>query len=299
MRIRGILPFSLLVLSTCGHGNMQAVKTRPTPTPPSTIIALSPPKISPTHFKDIRSAVASILNDNVKVVAFGEIHKEEASNLPSTLHHFSKNIMPLLAENGITNIVLEHLPSGKKAHSEFKAFGKTHKLGPFLKDWFAYHADYCGVIVAFEQAHALGISLHGGNASGEKEYNANLTRRAQLINQRTLAVIYSLLKKKKRVAAYTGALHNNIKPKAGKEDQSFGHILRKELGKGYVEVDIYLPDLFPAVEDGYLGLWGMTPPVPDEGVNLINIKNGRYVLILPRFKNPIINHIPKAAPSCP
>lgn len=298
MKVRTLLPIAVFLLGSCNHG-AKIVKPQPSHAPKPMVVA--PAKLSFTHFNSFQSAMENILNDNIRIIAFGEIHKNEASNLTSTLQHFSRKVMPLLAKHEITDLVLEHLPSGEKAKTEIENFGNSQKLGPFLADWFAFHSDYCGVIEAMKQAHRLGIDLHGSNAAGEEEYNANLTRMGELINERTLEIVRMLLKQKgKRFAVYGGATHNDISPPAEKKDRNFGNILSRELGKGYVEVDIYLPDLVPTISDqSLLGLEEWQSLAPKKGANVVRVNGQRFIIILPPSNDPIVEQIPPAAPACP
>jgi hypothetical protein len=310
--IRGILPLSLLLLASCGPA--KAIRQHQTP-PPAIALAkraaspvVAPPakvELIPAQtvlkFETPKAAIKHIFtsNQNIQVIAFGEIHKSKASNLTPTLDHFAKEILPVLADNQIHDVVWEHIFSGQGTQAELAAFNKTQKLGPILSQWLAFHPDYCGVIEMLRQASTLDITLHGCRASDQQEYLAHLSAPGSLIQKQALAAIKTLLSQDKRVAVYTGAIHNDIEPLTGEGHKSYGLPLRQALGKVYVEVDIYLPELIPNVDAGYLKMDNWEKLVPEKGANLVNLHNGRYILVLPRFSEPVAFEIPEKAPSCP
>ncbi|MFC1568372.1 hypothetical protein ACFL37_01580 [Candidatus Margulisiibacteriota bacterium] len=309
---RAILPLSLFMLASCAPA--KAIRQHQTAPPAVTLaktatspVIAPPAQVEPvaaqtvTNFESMGAAIKHIFasEQNIQVIAFGEIHKSKASNLTPTLDHFAHEVPPVLADNNILDVVWEHIFSGKATQEEIAAFNKIQKLGPVLSQWLAYHPDYCGVIEMLRQADALGISLHGCRASDQEEYLGHLANPGTLIQKQALAAILGLLGQGKQVAVYTGAIHNDIEPLAGEGLKSFGQALRSKLGSGYVEVDIYLPELIPNVDAAYLKLDNWEALAPEKGVNLVNLHNGRYVLILPRFSEPVVFEIPDKAPVCP
>ncbi|MBN2057576.1 MAG: hypothetical protein JW782_02115 [Candidatus Saganbacteria bacterium] len=287
MNILRLLPLTMMLLSGCGASRAHISPPAEEP-PAATVAVIAPPQTAPdrtvTNYPDLRSAVASILNDSIQVVAFGEIHKKEISDLVSTMQYFAREVMPLLADQGITDLVWEHLPAGESAAAEIEAFGQTQALGPFLTHWFGYNPDLPGALEVLRQARALGISLHGCHASGTGEYYANRLNIVEFLNERCLAVTQSLIEPDRRIAVYTGANHNNELPVAGQDHLSFGDELSSQFGDGYMEIDILLPELIPATQD-LLHLDNWQELVPESGVNHIAFASGRQVIILSESLN--------------
>jgi hypothetical protein len=337
MKLQRLLPLSLFALSACAPVKPPLVTVKPPtsqrsitqtiPSPqtatslpslpvqlPSTPLLVSPsanepaalpPKprrveyLSVSRHANVTSAVEAIFsaNKNLRMISFGEIHKTEGSNLNSTLTYFAAQVMPVLKKYGINDLVFEPLPSGKKEITELQTFYRTLRLGPVLSRWFAYSSDYCAVINAIIKAIAQKIKLHPCHVSGIDEYRNNLPYLEGIINRNALFQIQSLLGRGNRVASYTGIDHNDIKPSTEKEYSSFGHVLRRELGAGYVEVDIYVPELLPLVYNKTaLRKWLFL--VPARGVNLVDFENGSYAIILPRSRQPIKESPPEETPVC-
>jgi hypothetical protein len=302
MRVRQLLPLTMMLLASCGSIRQQASPTQTTIQPTITIVA--PPTTRDNiliNYPDLRSAVSAILTNDIQVIAFGEIHKARASNLTSTMQIFAREIIPLLAEQGITDLVIEHIPSGDLASRELAEYTATGQFGPFLSRWFAYNPDYCGIIEIIRQSQASGLRLHGSHASSTEEYRQNITELPTFLNRRLLETIQPLISEGRRIAVYSGAKHNNIVPISGQDGRSFGQIIERQLGNSYREVDLYQPDLAAELDDqAVLSLDGLSSYIPETGVNLIERSIiPRSIIVLPRSNDPIIQQIPLEAPSCP
>jgi len=272
-----------MLLTACAPMRNQVTRQQtPIPTQAATAIIEPPayPGRTVTSHESLRQAVESIITTNHQVIAFGEIHKNEVSDLVSTMQYFAREVMPLLAEQGITDLVWEHLPAGATAAAEVEAFGQSQQVGPFLTEWFGYNADLPAVLEVLQQAHALGITLHGCHASSTAEYHANLMNIVSFLNERCLATTQALIEPGRRIAVYAGAHHNNQFPVAGQDHLSFGDELQAQLGNAFVEVDILLPELIPSAED-LLRIDGWQSLAPENGATQLSFASGRQVVILP------------------
>jgi len=310
MRItRTLLPLTFSLMTACY--SPAALRTRVISAPqsmPSATAAASasapitaPPvteiKYNVTNFASLSAAFENLLTDSVKVVAIGEIHKSHSSNLPSTMSYF-KDALPIFSQRGFKDLVFEPLPSNAKAESEAKLSGKTRGYGPFLNDWFAYHDDYCGIFLSIVAASSSGIAVHGVHFRDTKEQEAQFSNLAVLITSRARMETHELLAKDKKVIIYTGAVHNDIDPLTFREQLSFGKDLRKELDSGYIEVDIFLPELADNVPSDVINMTNYKNYIPTDGVNVVNPQTGRYVILLPKFNGQVVNSIPEKNPAC-
>jgi hypothetical protein len=252
------------------------------------------PNYTVVHFDSLSAALDSSLTEAVRVVAFGEIHKTENSSLVSTLQHFAPEAFPLLAQRHFNDFVFEGLPSSRQAAIE----ASRGRFGHFLQTWFAYHADYCGILSVLRQASQTGVRLHGVNFQNLAEQYAHFPQAAELINQRTLTTTQELLARGRRVALYNGLDHNNLTCLYGNTQTCFGQTLRRQLGSGYIEVDLLIPELAQLVSAGNIAFPEWISNIPSQGVNRITFENGRTIIIFPWSITPIQEEFPIAAPAC-
>lgn len=251
-------------------------------TPVSTPLGCQP-TFCAEHFSSLTEAIEPLLKMNSRVVAFGEIHKMKAGALLSTQSYFATEVMPLLAANGYKHLVWESLPSSFEAEFEINNYPRTRQFGPLLAKWFKDQPDLSGVIAIMNAAAENEVSLYGSHAKDpvENYFLQQNETLAATINSRTLTQIRLLLAQEKKVASYTGAQHNNFIPVEGEEERSFGQTLKAELGKNYLEIDLYLPQLMASQPEQYIEVPNGAAFSPLDGVNALRFTNGRHVLILP------------------
>jgi len=274
---------------SCTLSQSQAVRL---PLPENTQ-APSPPEISPFEHA-IKSALNQIFSNSPKVVAFGEIHKTDLLNYPSTALRFAEIILPHLPEYGIKDLVIEFLPDDPVIDAELALFrekGRISNETPNIRSWMD-GPEYCGIRKILEVARVQNITLHGGNLSLAEVPNVSLLGDmvaqdlegiANRVGKHTLQRIQRILDQGRPVASYGGMRHNNINPSAADVQASYGDELVTQLGDKYVEVDLLVPEPVASyVEQIHLENWEMY--IPSEGFNLIN-QGQRFLLIFPRTPN--------------
>jgi hypothetical protein len=242
--------------------------------------AQSPAKPELTHYDKLDEALALIINDQVKVVSFGAPPKKEYSNLPSPLQAFARQVLPFLQAKGFRALVMADLPASPEAEAE----AGQKQFGPVLSNWYSFSHDHCSLKETFAQANSLGIALHGAAASSIQKYTNNLLNSAWPIKARTLKTIDALLGQGKTVITFHDTAANDLTPQPKKADASFGWELNKRLGAGYMEIDLFQPELVPAgKEQELMGVANWRNYIPAKGVNVLRFNNGRQVIILPLF----------------
>lgn len=240
-------------------------------------------------YPSLKIAMECILTPDIKVVGFGEVHKLKYSNIPSTLDHIADDIVPILSKLGFTDLILEHLPTSSPAEDEANDYHRTHKFGPALRDHYASDKDYCGIIKTFDKARSQGLWLRGCHAGSIEEQINNYYHLGRYINERIMEKGERILNKNGKFAFVAGMLHNNIEPVKDEyeKNSSIGNIFRQKLGKGYMEIDIFVPEFAKRVEKKWLSLDTWDRYIPKQGVKVLNFGNGRYAVILPWFPHPI------------
>ena len=117
--------------------------------------------------------------------------------------------------------------------------------------------------------------------SGEVDYDKLLQLIGGELHRNVRAVLDA--HKQATVVVYGGSLHNDRQPNEGVAAYSYGAKLAAELGNGYVELDLYVPELVE--NDETLGAEPWFPllarAAPDKVV-LIERGPGSYILLLQR-----------------
>jgi hypothetical protein len=118
-----------------------------------------------------------------------------------------------------------------------------------------------------------------GSGEGEVDYDKLL----QLIGRELLATSRKALAKGKLVVVYGGSLHNDRAPNQGVAAYSYGAPLAQELGHGYVELDLYIPELIVGDELMKAEPWyPLTEKATAGQVVLVERSEDSYILLLQR-----------------
>ncbi len=278
-------------------------------TPKFTVEVEHPPAANNAPFTDMQSALETIFSSQPKVLAFGEIHKRNMpGRYPSATMHFANEILPFLADRGVKDLVFEPLPDDPAIEAELQIFMARGTLGadtPGINLWIQGD-DHCAKLRVLEVAREKGVTVHGGNMSMTEcpdpvaipqMYQADPERVGGMVREHTLAWIQRLLEEEKSVASFNGLIHNDYAPVENYRMQSFGDELYAQLGNGYAEVDLVVPEQglrYPA-EVNYPG-WENVVPIAGK-VTLID-QRPRFLMIFPRSSNATI-HGPEEGMTCP
>jgi len=221
-------------------------------------------------------------------VAFGEIHPQSPAQ--SITGIFTSEILPALAEGGITELVLEALFYDPTIEQDLVIFYKTGQLNeketPALLANIELYTDADLIKSLLLKARELGIRVHPGGLSRETAqatiFQRDFSRREDLrlraqgeITQNILHKINHLLEQGRRVAVFSGRRHNDIHPTPADSVNgvNFGTFLQERLGNAYFEVDLMRGNNIRSPirpED-----------VPQDGVNIFQEDNS-YTLVFPQ-----------------
>jgi len=242
----------------------------------------------PTHFQSAGDVLEEILAEEPQVVAFGEIHPQSPAQ--SITGIFTSEILPALAEGGITELVLEALFYDPTIEQDLVIFYKTGRLNeketPALLANIELYTDADLIKSLLLKARELGIRVHPGGLSRETAqatiFQRDFSRREDLrlraqgeITQNILHKINHLLEQGRRVAVFSGRRHNDIHPTPADSVNgvNFGTFLQERLGNAYFEVDLMRGNNIRSPirpED-----------VPQDGVNIFQEDNS-YTLVFPQ-----------------
>jgi hypothetical protein len=241
-----------------------------------------------THFQSAGEVLEEILAEEPQVVAFGEIHPQSLGQ--SITGIFTDEILPALAEGGITELVLEALFYDPTIEQDLVIFYKTGRLNeketPALLANIELYTDEDLIKSLLFKARELGIRVHPGGLSRETAqatiFRPDFSTRDELrlraqseITQNILHKINHLLDQGRRVAVFSGRRHNDIHPTPADSVNgvNFGTFLQERLGNAYFEVDLMRGNNIRSPirpED-----------VPQDGVNIFQEDNS-YTLVFPQ-----------------
>jgi len=240
------------------------------------------------HFQSAGEALAEILAEDPRVVAFGEIHPQSPAQ--SITGIYTSEILPALAGGGITELVLEALFSDPTIEQDLVIFYKTGRLNeketPALLANIELYTDADLIKSLLLKARELGIRVHPGGLSRETAqatiFRPDFSTRDELrlraqseITQNILHKINHLLDQGRRVAVFSGRRHNDIHPTPADSVNgvNFGTFLQERLGNAYFEVDLMRGNnIREPIEQ---------EDVPQDGVNVIKDENS-YTFVFPR-----------------
>lgn len=202
-------------------------------------------------FKTASLAIAHIIESHPKngprVLGFGEFHKLNSSApVRSALRQFAGGIIDLLADN-TSDLVLESWTvdpkCGRTAKAVTKQVKKTIERPAETESEMQLLARKVkgfgirGHALEFECAEYKGLLVDG---------QVDHTKLLTAVNGKLASSTKMALKtadKNKMLIIYGGATHNNLSPYEGLESWSYGPEIAKITNDGYIEIDLYVPEL--------------------------------------------------------
>lgn len=216
--------------------------TQPPPPAAEAAPALPPHQV----FASTELAMQHILARKPRIVGVGEVHATtDGPAVPSTLSRFTDRVLPVLAPT-TTDLVIEtwRLESacGETAAAVVTSVETDTKRPETTKSEIELLA---------ERAVALGVRPHDLPITCD-EYPALMGEDGQVDYDRLLVLLTGKLgdfaargldTPDARLVLYGGAMHNDLFPREGLEKYSYGPAIQAKGGEGYVEVDLYQPEL--------------------------------------------------------
>lgn len=244
---------------------------------------------------DLATAIRELVKDDVRVVAFGELHQraDRATAARSALARFSDDVLPVIAER-TSDLVIEtwlfDKNCGEKAAKATAQVEATMQRPPETKSELA---------TVVERARAAGVQPHAMRVTCDDwarvappgkdiDYEVMLTlitRELGRIATQAIAHRDKAKAPRRLVAVYGGALHNDLHPIDGLADWSFAATVDAAAPGGYLEIDLYVPEYAELDTLSQNELWFplVAKAAPDK---VIVIERGprSYLLLLPRAR---------------
>jgi hypothetical protein len=286
-------PSSRTPLLTNQQSTAQAV---PTASPPSLspLQAIEPRACGALDclaFASPEAAFEYVLRSQPRVLALGEAHAQEGTTgIRSSTRRFAEQLMPLVAGKS-KHIVIELL----LANCAKKTVERAARTQAPVTEHQA-KSNQNEFITLGKYAQRLGIEPQALTPECA-EYDAaagedGVAQLLSLVARQTRRSVEALLAKPEAsnelVLIYGGALHNDLYPRVGQEDWSFGPQLSAATRGRYLELDLIVPEFVKDTE-----AWRALPWF--EAFDREHLRNetllyrpapGSFVLIFPKTETP-------------
>ncbi|MBL4636111.1 MAG: hypothetical protein JKY56_19785 [Kofleriaceae bacterium] len=240
-------------------------------------------------FANASLAIAHIIKSHPqgvpRVLGFGEFHKLKSSApVRSALRQFAGGMIDLIGP-ATSDLVLESWTidphCGRTADVVKKQVEKTIERPPETENEMA---------VLVRKIKALGIRGHALEFQCD-EYKRLLVD-GKLDHAKVLTAVSSKLgtsakglldsaDKSKMIVIYGGATHNNISPYEGLESWSYAPEIAKITNNGFIEIDLYVPELVEGDELLETEAWyPLLKEARKDQVILIRRESHSYILLL-------------------
>jgi hypothetical protein len=242
------------------------------------------------RFADPRSAFEYSVRESPRVIAVGETHAQKnAPRVTSATRRFGEQLLPAL-KGRAKGIVIEFVvPEKRCEQKEEEAVRKRQEVvtkpqaetnqNEFVTLGFAAKKLDIFPLALVPTCDELRNVL----ASGDADIAAMLALIADLTFRETSGFL-DHGDPNLAVITYGGLLHNDLVPRPGRENWTFGPRLKERSAGRYVEVDLIIPEFIKAEEPWTSLAWYPHYSAERDGAHaiLFQATPGSYVLIFPR-----------------
>ncbi len=198
-------------------------------------------------FSNAAAAFDFVLAENPRVLAVGEAHAQsDGPKSASSTRRFMDGLLPHLSPRASDLVIELWLANGSCGKVEKRvAQQQTAVTAPQAA------TNQNEFLELGDRAKGLGIMPHALVPSCEQYQKisgagaADIEEMLSMIKSVTQRDVEQLLAKRapeRLVVAYGGAMHNDLAPRAGREDFSFGPALAAATGGRYIELDLVIPE---------------------------------------------------------
>lgn len=198
-------------------------------------------------FATASDAFDFVLADRPRVLAVGEAHTQGGNpGARSTVRRFMDGLLQKLAPRA-TDLVIELWLANGSCGTVEKQVAQQQRAVT-APQAASNQNDF---IELGRRAKALGIQPQALVPTCEQYVNiANsgardveeMLRMIKVVTQRDIEALLAKRAPERLIVAYGGAMHNDLEPRAGREDFSFGPELSRATSNRYVELDLITPE---------------------------------------------------------
>ncbi len=272
--------------------------------PQASVLAAQPtsaaPQPAPAKFRDCgdlgckafasaADAFAFVLAEQPRVLAVGEAHAQgDGPKSASSTRRFMDGLLPQLSPRASDLVIELWLANGSCGKVEQKV--AEQQVAVTAPQAATNQNEF---VELGHRAKALGIMPHALVPSCEQYKQiagagaADIEAMLTMLKSVTARDVTQLLAKRapeRLVVAYGGAMHNDLTPRRGREDFSFGPELNQTTGGRYIELDLVIPEQIKDTEAWRALPWYAHYPKEDAGTEayLFSWAHHAYALLFPR-----------------
>lgn len=207
-----------------------------------------------------QALVPLILHHKARLIAFGEAHAPASFQGATTVHRFTSDLLPTIAD-GASHLLLELLNPPKEGCETEKAAAQEESekitAGQSKQNQNEYftlgtESRKLGVIPDILWSTCEDLAFI---ASPEGGVVAMMETIAKLSEKNLKEQLRTPRKGRPLVLAYGGALHNDVTPRAGRESWSYGPKMWEDVKGRYLEIDLIVPELIADSESWRSFAW--------------------------------------------
>jgi hypothetical protein len=267
----------------------------PSVAPAPSVAAPSPPayrdcgELGCKAFASSEAAFDYVLAEQPRVLAVGEAHAQgNGPGGPSSTQRFMERLLPRLAPRASDLVIELWLANGSCGKVEQKV--ATQQKAVTAPQAATNQNEF---VELGHRAKALGIMPHALVPSCEQYQKIagagaadieEMLRMIKAVTQHDVEALLSQRAPERLVVAYGGAMHNDLVPREGREDFSFGPALKAMTADRYVELDLVIPEQIKDTE-AWRGLPWYAHYSPEKAGNdayLYSWAPHAYVLLFPK-----------------
>jgi hypothetical protein len=240
-------------------------------------------------FSSAEAAFDHVLLEKPRVLAIGEAHAQSAGpKVASSTKRFMDALLPRLAPRAADLVIELWVANGSCGKVEQKVQKQQEAVtapqaatnqNEFME--LGHRAKALGIM-----PHALVPSCEQYGkiaAAGAGDIEEMLTM-LKVVTARDVSALLAKRGPERLIIAYGGAMHNDLVPRPGREDFSFGPELAKATGERYVELDLVIPEQIKDTETWRAQPWyaQYTAQNPSTDAYLLSWAPHAYALVFPR-----------------
>ena len=240
-------------------------------------------------FSSAEAAFDHVLLENPRVLAIGEAHAQSTGpKLTSSTRRFMDALLPRLRPRAADLVIELWVANGSCGKVEQKVQKQQEAVtapqaatnqNEFME--LGHRAKALGIM-----PHALVPSCEQYQkiaAAGAGDIEEMLTM-LKVVTARDVSALLAKRGPERLIIAYGGAMHNDLVPRPGREDFSFGPELAKVSGERYVELDLVIPEQIKDTDTWRALPWYSRYPAANPGTDayLLSWAPHAYALVFPK-----------------
>jgi hypothetical protein len=269
------------------------------PLPPSATACPTQGKVRCTKFTAANEAFRWVLAFDPTVLAIGEAHAQRGTeSITSSTKHFTDDFLPLL-QGRASDVVVELWAPDPTCQREVKAVASAQKQvtsaqAPTTQNEYvalAVRAREKGIVPWLLRPTCDDFAMLVDAGADDVGASLGLVRRLtqSMIEKRLETSGAERDGGTKLVVAYGGAMHNDIEPDPEMKAYAFGPDMVKAHGKGYIELDLIVPEYVKDTPTWkklpWYGAWQVETG-PKNQATLLRTGARSFVLLFPAALSP-------------